>query len=319
MRHQKLRITGFACCGLLRIASFAVAFACGFIVRADAATIQTGNPIAVIRPPRGYVTSGPAEIFVPNALYEKINGQAELYLSAGFVSLTSQWYEAVDAVDSLLEVNIYHMGSFLNAFSVYSLQRRENAAPIDLARFAYQTENAVYLVHGVYYVEILSTTSAGGPKAAMKLMAQEFMRNTPANAAGLTEIERFPQSFLVENSISVIASDAFGFEKLDRVFTASYALDGNRATAFLSKRKTPKEAEGLVRGLHTYFKDFGGRDLRTDLSVKGVRLIEIVGMYALIFSVNDYLAGVYEASSRQQAETVARMLLRSLQTADSNQ
>ena len=67
-----------------------------------------------------------------------------------------------------------------------------------------------------------------------------------------------------------------------------------------------------------------------DLSAKVVRvldvvsdksddLIEIVGMYALIFSVNDYLAGVYEASSRQQAETVARMLLRSLQTADSNQ
>ncbi len=93
-------------------------------------------------------------------LYQKINGQAELYLSAGFVSLESQWYEAVDDADSIIEVNLYHMGGLMNAFSVFSLQRRDTAQTIDVTPFAYQTDNTIYMVHGPYYVEILSTMPA---------------------------------------------------------------------------------------------------------------------------------------------------------------
>lgn len=108
------------------------------------------------------------ESYNPDTLWEKINGQAEFYLPDGFELLKSQLYVAIDNADMLIEVNIYNMGNIANAFSVFSLQKREQASPIDGVSFAYQTENAVYLVHGPFYIEIISKRKS--PADAAKLV-----------------------------------------------------------------------------------------------------------------------------------------------------
>ena len=239
--------------------------------------------------------SGAAEIFSPDTLWEKINGQAEFYLSAGFVSLTSQLYGGVEHVDSMIEVSIFHMGSLLNAFSVFSLQRRDNAQVIDVTAFAYQTENTVYLVHGPYYVEILWIQPLDGDISFLKSLAEQFVRDTPVKERELPQLARFPLENLVRGSTSMISKDAFGLNSLDNVFTAEYKVDEDRATAYFSKRKTDQDARGLVVGLHTYFKNYGGRDVKPGIALQDTRMIEIMGSFDLMFSVGPYFAGVHEA------------------------
>ena len=273
---------------------------------------QAEEPSPGMTPPPGLRTSGFPETFSPDTLWEKINGQAEFYLSAGFVSLTSQLYERVEDVDSMIEVNAYHMGGILNAFSVFSLQRRDNAQAIDIARFAYQTENTVYLVHGPFYVEILWILPLDGEISMLKLLAEQFVRETSIKGEDLPQLALFPPKNLIKGSASLISNDAFGFEPLDNVFTAEYMVDRNRATAYISKRKTAQEARALVTGLHTYFKNFGGRTIQANISIQDVRMIEIMGTFDLMFSMGGYFAGVHEAPSQKQAEKIAEMLAASL-------
>jgi len=130
--------------------------ACLMIVKTVHA--QSGRIQAIVTPPPGLEPLNSPEVFEPDNLYEKINGQAELYLSAGFVRLKSQWFAEVKNPDSIFEVYIYHMGKGINAFSVYSVQRRGDIQKVDLAQFAYQTKSSLYLVHGPYYLERIAAT-----------------------------------------------------------------------------------------------------------------------------------------------------------------
>jgi len=283
------------------------------LVGAVAVAEQSDIPSPAIAPPPGLKASGPPEAFSPETLWEKINGGAEFYLSTGFVSLTSQLYEGSENVDSKLGVNIYHMGSILNAFSVFSLQRRDNAQAIDVTQFAYQTENTVYLVHGPFYVEILWIQPLNGGISILKLLAEQFVRETPIKGQDLPQLALFPPQNLVKGSVSMISKDAFGFEPLDNVFTAEYMVDQDRATAYISKQKTDQETRALVTGLYTYFKDYGGRTIQPNIAIQDVRMIEIMGTFDLMFSMGGYFAGVHEAPTQKQAEEIAEMLAASLQ------
>jgi hypothetical protein len=201
------------------------------------------------------------EVYDPDNLYEKIDGQAELYLSAGFVSLKSQWFAEIHDADSMFEMYVYDMGDGLNAFSVYSVQRRDDAQMVDLAQFAYQAENALYLVHGPYYVEMISAAPSKNLLPKMTSLARNFIKNTHADSKSIQELGFFPKKNLDRGSISLISKNAFGFDGLDRVFIAAYNIDGNKVTAFVSKRKTPEEAQDLVLGLHKYYISFGAKDI----------------------------------------------------------
>ena len=95
--------------------------------------IETGPeepaaPIEAFTPlPPGLEPLTAPERFDAATLSDKINGKAELYLSAGFSSLVSQRFRDANESDLWIEAFVYDMKSGKNAFAVFSAQRRENA------------------------------------------------------------------------------------------------------------------------------------------------------------------------------------------------
>ena len=275
--------------------------------------VQSEDIQSMVTVPQVLKPLTPPEVFGPNDLYEKINGQAELYLAAGFVRLKSQWFAEVENPDSLFEVYVYHMGDELNAFSIYSTQRIDDARTVDLVPFAYQTENSLYLVHGPYYVEIISATLSENILPTMISLAQNFIKDTPVDKKSIEELRFFPKENLNQDSISLIARNAFGFDGLDRVFTATYSIDGRKLTAFISKQKNSQEAKELAVVFHKYLITFGGKDIRPEVGIKDAKMVEIMDFFEIMFSINSYLAGVHEGSSKIQAEAMAEKLAAMLQ------
>jgi len=267
-------------------------------------------PIVAIPP--GLNAMDPPEVYGPQTLYEKIDGQAELYLSAGFTGLRWQWFSETEDPGSWVEVFIYHMGDRINAFSVYSVQRRENAQKVDLVQFAYQTENALYLVHGPYYMEVIATTPSERVRLKMLRLAKNFVKDTAVPSQPIEGLDFFPPENLDRDSITLIAKNAFGYDGLDRVFTAIYTIDENRVTAFISKRKTSREAKDLVQGFHQFLKAFDGKDVRPEGGVQNMKMVEIMDAFYTVFSHNVYVAGVHEASTRKQAEQLSGFIAKNL-------
>ena len=257
----------------------------------------------------------PAEHFDRETLSDKIDGKAELYLSAGFTRLDCQRLSLAGQPDAWIEVFIYDMGSVENAYAVFSAQRRADAVAVDLAEFAYRAENALFLAHGPSYLELIGSSSDDRLLAAMDSLARAFIRSRPMPKAAIGERDLFPKAGLVENSIRLIPADAFGVAGLERVFTATYAVGGAEITAFLSRRATPQEALDLSRSYVDFLRAYGGEVKATDQPVPGAALVAVLDMYEVIFSQGPFLAGVHEAPDRDQALLLAAELAAKLKEA----
>lgn len=273
------------------------------------AAAKPGDAEPIFTLPDGMAPLSPVEHFDRETLSEKINGKAELYLSAGFLRLDCQRIRLKGGADAWMEVFVYDMGSVQNAYAVFSQQRRTDSLPLDLAEFAYRAENALFMVHGPYYLEIIASEKDEELAKSMTSMARAFMDSRPVSTAGaIAERDLFPESGLDERSISLIPADAFGFPGLDRVFTAIYRQGGSEATAFLSKRATPREAENLAASYLEFLKTYGGQLEASDQRIPGAVIITILDAYEVVFAQGRYLAGVHESSDKEMAVSLAREL-----------
>ena len=258
--------------------------------------------------PEGIQPLTATQIFDTRNLSDKINGKAELYLSAGFTRLVSQRFWDERAADLWMEVFVYDMENYQNAFSVFSAQRREDAEPLGIAQYAYRTSNALFLIHGRYYVEIITSQESEQILEHVRIMAETFIRNTPFETITINEKELFPEQGLVRNSIALIAANAFGYEGFDKIYTAQYEFDGQNIMAYLSLRQAPAKAEELALAYTQFLITYGGKAVETELPIKNARWIEILDVYEIVFSHESYLAGIREAASIDQAKMLATRL-----------
>lgn len=266
--------------------------------------------------PEGLQPLTPAEIFDARNLSDKIDGKAELYLSAGFTGLVTQRFKDEREGDLWMEAFVYDMGNSQNAFSVFSGQRREDAESLGLAQHAYRTPNALFLTHGRYYVEIIASKGSGQLLEPVRMMAETFVRNIPAETAVVKETELFPKQDLVKNSTVLVSSNAFGFDGFEKIYTAEYAFDDNRVTAYLSHRKTPEEAKKMAAAYTQFLLAYGGQNIEENLPKKDARLIKILDTFEIVFFHDSYLAGIREAATVNQAKTLAIRLYQQIKEGD---
>jgi hypothetical protein len=236
-----------------------------------------------------------------------------LYLSAGFKRLESQRFKNDKDSTAWLEVFIYDMGNSENAFSVFSAQQRDDGKPADLGQFSYRTPNALYWVHGPYYLEIIGSTATEENMTAMQLFAEAFIRNIKVETQSIAERDLFPSNGLDPTSIVLIPDNAFGYEGLDRVFIAGYKIHDAELTAFISRRDTPLQAKNLASAYHRFLLAFGGEKQASSPLIANARVVMILDTYEIIFSQGLYIAGVREASDTAQAINLAVLLKKNLE------
>jgi hypothetical protein len=271
-------------------------------------TLPVSSESSLISLPAGQSPISPAEFFDATTLSDKINGKAELYLSAGFIRLHSQRLNADGAGDVWMETFVYEMQTPENAFSVFSAQRRSNAQKLDMTQYAYQTPNALFFVHGPFYVEIVASDTSEAIKQPMRTLAEAFIKSQPFKTQEIDEKSLFPVEGLMEDSVSLVSVDAFGYEGFDRIFTAAYQLDNTELMAFFSRRSSAQEAQALASGYADFLLAFGGTIAESDPAIPASRTIFILDTYEVIFSLGPYLIGVREATEKQTAQVLALQL-----------
>ncbi|MGD9732626.1 MAG: DUF6599 family protein [Desulfamplus sp.] len=320
----------------------------------------------IVRIPKALMPLSDSESFNSETLSDKINGKAELYLPAGFKSLVCQRFKINPNSDSgksaeisqssysdsdkspkisksssnldkssqtasfsdnlWIEVFVYDMTLPENAFAVFSRQRRENAVQISIADYAYHTENALFFLHGHFYIEMIASEPSQNGVNLMTQIGESFIEDRPALASKKMEVpDLFPVKGLDKESITLISSDAFGFDRFDNIYTAGYTLKGseinqnsliaNKAdinssntqttiTAFISKRDSSEEAARLALEYSEFLVNFGGNKINS--AIEGVYAVEIMDTIEIIFSSGQYTAGVRESESLEISQHLAR-------------
>ena len=272
-----------------------------------------GAPL--IPTPAGLAVLTAAESFDRETLSDKIDGKAELYLSAGFVRLDCQRLALDGRPEAWIEAFVYDMGSTPNAFAVFSTQRRADVTPAAIGDFSYRAGNALFVAHGHYYLELIASAEEERLAAALDALAESFIRSRPVAAAAISERELFPKTGLIAESITLIAADAFGIAGLDRVFTATYKKQSVELTAFLSRRADAAAASEQVRSYTEFLTSFGGELAAADDPAPGAAVVAIMDAYMIVFAEGPFFAGVHEAADRNLALELARELAAALKEA----
>jgi len=285
-------------------------------------TLQPATPAqsepAVAIPPDLAVLSAP-ESFSPDTLYVKIDGNADLYLTAGFVQLQCQRFSLKTNNEVWMEWSVYDMGALPQAFSVFSLQRRAEAQTWSLTPFACQTKNALYFVSGRYYVEAVTAMPTEAMMTAMRAMAGQFVAAHPPGAMRIPELELFPPENLEANSQNLQAVDAFGFNGFTNVFAAKYSVTAGtnqaEAIAFFEAAKTPAGADALRDAYRSFLVANGGSEVAAGAGAALGKPIADSDGVEIVFSLGNFVAGVRAAPDAATAATIAQQLADRLQAA----
>ncbi len=267
--------------------------------------------------PGGFETLSKAEFYTSENLYEKINGKAPLYLESGFEELSTQRFFNINDQSQWMELYIYDMGNIKNAFGVYSVQKRADSEAFASVKFAYKTANALYFVHGKYYVEIISSAESNELFKAIEEAAQKVQANLVVdNEIGIAELAFFPQENLVSDSIKLYLVNAFGFEGLTDTFTARYKFGDETNTAFLSQRANPKDAEAIAENYRSFLIENGAVVKNTENKLLEGKVMDLFGTTEIVFTTGPFVAGVHEAENQQTAERIAEMFIKKLNSLD---
>ena len=219
---------------------------------AKTAAAPASGEAAPALPPELTVMSAP-ENFGPDDVYNKIDGKADLYLTAGFVHMTCQRFALKATNDDWMEWFVYDMGALPQAFSVFSLQRRAEGQAIGLTPFAYQTDNAIYFVSGRYYVEAVTAMPVPAMMTGMMAMARAFVAAHPPGPSVIPELKWFPPENREADNDGLQMADAFGFDGFTNVFTAKYQLPsgGNqcRGSRLFENHQNRRRRYGVARCL----------------------------------------------------------------------
>jgi len=264
--------------------------------------------------PEGFSPMSDQENFDQVSLSDKIDGKAEGYLAAGFVSLTCLRFASESNPDQWFEFYLYDMGLPRNAFSVYSSQKREGVTPQDFTKFAYSTENALFFAYGKLYIEVISGLKDEGLIKKLIVMAGDFITKQPADNVELPELEFFPTENLDQGSISLISKNGFGYDKFDNIITAVYQVEGKKITAFLSIRETPENAQALAKGYDDTLSEFVGKDrLKPEIAqIPDLIIADIFDEYELFFTDGKIIAGIHSSPDKKLGERIAADIYRKI-------
>ncbi len=257
--------------------------------------------------PSGFRVSGSPERFDATTLSDKIDGKAELYLASEFQSLACQRFDSAPGGDPWFEWFVYDMGNARHAFAVFSLQRRPGAAASRVTELAYTGPNALFFVHGPWYMELIASDSGPAIGAALEAAARRFIEAHPAGETRLEELTLFPGAGQVAGSFTLHPSDVFGWDGLKDIFTMDYQAPSSSITAFASLRATPDEASTLADG-YASFLAFNGYAPWTPEGgwPPGFTGFQAFGLYEVVFHRGRVMGGMHECSSAPDAASFAR-------------
>ncbi len=202
--------------------------------------------------PAGWTMSEAPQKYLPETLFEYINGGAESYLSYEFVELALGQYKA-SAGKATMTVEIYDMATPRNAFGIYGAERYPESRFLPIGVQGYIEDGALNFLAGRYYIKLLAYEAGAETEAALKTFAAEILNGIKDVGAFPVPVSAFPKDGLIANSEKFILRDFLGLKFLTNGFVASYKTSGGEFDAFIIEAKTPAEAQGLLKAMRDHY------------------------------------------------------------------
>jgi hypothetical protein len=182
-------------------------------------------------------------VFVPDNLWDFINGAADTYLALGFVDLHVAEYKKGKEV---IKLEIYRHSDPVMAFGIYASERSPSFRFMDLGAQGYTADGAINFFKGNYYVKIRTYSKKAKTNQAAESLAVKVASMLEGESELPPVLSLFPQEGRKLNEETFINENVLGHNFLSKAFKASYEAGPDNFSVYILQSPSPEESRKMV-------------------------------------------------------------------------
>ena len=247
--------------------------------------------------PNGWVQQGSAREYVPETLFDYMDGNAEGYLIYGF-----QKMDGITCTREGLQliVDVSLMDSPESAWGLFASNRDPRRSVSVIGMAGQVLDNRAIFVKGSRFVEF-SVAPTGNHRELLDRLAKEWAARFSGDTTPPAALSWFPLPGLKPESIRLIPSSVLGVSQLRRGFVADYE-SGMRA--FIVPEASAESARQVMEELSKRF----GSEQPAQVGNQGFLASDRYLGQMCIFRKGDKVAGVVKAKDPAEATELASAL-----------
>jgi hypothetical protein len=230
------------------------------------------------------------EIYTPDNLFDYIDGEAELYNDYNFVEMATGSYAKKDDETISFSVDIYDMGSPLDAFGIYSSYRRPELDFEPIGDEAMVSDLNIRFYKGRYFVQLNGASTDPIVGKTIHQLAKDLAIKIP-DAPAPQELSLLLKENQVPHSMKYITKGFMGQGAFKSTVQADYESSDASFTGFVSIFANADEAARAITAFEknlaqqgtitvalqsTGNKRFAGRE-----ELKGNIMAQVYGNYVI--------------------------------------
>jgi hypothetical protein len=185
------------------------------------------------RIPDGWRQLGRPQIYTRKTLFNRINGQAELFFKYGFQKSVFSIYQNKKNSKDQIEIDLYDMGNVLEGFGIFSRFRSEGRSA-GAGLESYLEDTSLLFYKGRYFVMLYATEADSSVLVRLaRTVSSEITDSSPPPK----EIGYFPKDGLKPGSIEYYPEGLLGYQFLKRGFQGVYLREAEDQKKFEIKAK----------------------------------------------------------------------------------
>jgi hypothetical protein len=191
----------------------------------------------------GFKKTSSYPVFVPENLWDFINGAADTYLAYGFVDLHVAEYKKGKNV---IKVEVYRHSDNAMAFGIYSTERSPSFRFMNIGSQGYIADGAINFFKGNFYVKMRTYSKNEKIMQSAESLALNIANSLEANSEMPALLSAFPEIGKKLNEETFISESVLGHKFLNKAFKAVYELGADNFSIFIIENSTPEDSQNTI-------------------------------------------------------------------------
>ncbi len=247
---------------------------------------------------------GKVTLYDKENLFDRIDGEAELYFPYGFEVLAYARYANRQNPQVAVDADVYKMGSLLDAFGMYANYRRNDDAAVKIGAEGTVSASQLFFYQDRYLVRIQATGASLPNQDFFLACARAIAQNLPQNTGRPVELEAFTIPAVAQESERYYAQSLLGYDFFRRGLLADAVLHGEQVHLFLVPEGSRDAARTSFDKYRSYLKA-AGKVMHVTEKPDRISLKAVDPLYGnvVVEQTGRYVIGAYkvkDASAAQQ-------------------
>lgn len=168
-----------------------------------------------------------------DTLSDRIDGEAELYFPYDFDRMAAARYASEKNPGTGIDVEIYRMGSLLDAFGMYANYRQKDGRVLTVGAGSSLSGSQLFLYQGRHFVHIQATGIDASDPDALTECARTVVARMPGNRNRPHELSAFDRPEVVKGTERYLPQSLLGYDFLNKGIMTEAVVEGTNLQIFL--------------------------------------------------------------------------------------